>query len=62
MSRDEAKEQLMSVGAKVTGSVSAKTDFVITGEDPGSKYTKAVALAVKVLNEEEFCAMMNKKL
>jgi DNA ligase (NAD+) len=54
MSRDEAKEKLIELGAKVAGSVSAKTDFVVVGEDPGSKATKAKALDVKILDEPAF--------
>lgn len=54
MSRDDAKHSLQSLGAKVTGSVSKKTDYVVAGENPGSKVTKAVELGVKVLSEEQF--------
>jgi len=52
-SRDEIKELLESLGAKVSGSVSKKTDFLIYGEDAGSKYDKAVSLGVATLSEEE---------
>lgn len=52
-SRDKIKEMLESLGAKVVGSVSKKTDFVIYGEDAGSKYDKAMDLGVECLNEEE---------
>lgn len=58
MSREDAKATLLAVGAKVTGSVSAKTDYVVAGNDPGSKYTKAVELGVRVLSEEEFLAIL----
>jgi DNA ligase (NAD+) len=58
MAREEAKALLLSLGAKVSGSVSAKTDYVIAGSEAGSKLTKAVALGVKVLDEEELIAMM----
>lgn len=54
MSRDEAKAKLQSLGARVSSSVSRKTDAVIAGRDPGSKVTKAEALGVWVLSEEEF--------
>lgn len=54
MSRDEAKAKLQSLGARVSGFVSRKTDAVIAGRDPGSKVTKAEALGVRVLSEEEF--------
>lgn len=52
-SRGEIKTLLESYGAKVTGSVSKKTDFVVYGEDAGSKYDKAVSLGVKTLSEDE---------
>ncbi|MDN5382933.1 NAD-dependent DNA ligase LigA [Streptomyces sp. LB8] len=52
--RDGAKEALQSRGARVTGSVSKKTSFVVVGDNPGSKYDKAVQLKVPVLNEEGF--------
>jgi len=54
MGRDEAKAKLQALGARVSGSVSRKTDAVIAGRDPGSKVTKAEALGVRVLSEEEF--------
>ncbi len=57
-SRTEIKDKLESLGAKVSGSVSKKTDYVIVGEDAGSKYTKAVELGVKILSEEEFKNMI----
>lgn len=53
-SRTEIKDKLESLGAKVSGSVSKKTDYVIAGEAAGSKLTKAEELGVKVLSEEEF--------
>lgn len=52
-SRDEIKAMLEDLGAKVSGSVSKKTDFVIYGEDAGSKYDKALDLGVEVLSEKE---------
>jgi DNA ligase (NAD+) len=52
--RDVAKEALQTKGAKVTGSVSKKTSFVVVGDNPGSKYDKAMQLKVPVLNEEGF--------
>jgi DNA ligase (NAD+) len=54
MSRSEAKALLQSLGAKVTGSVSAKTDYVIAGEDSGSKAEKAEKLGITVLDENQF--------
>ena len=56
MGRNEAKALLQDMGAKVSGSVSAKTDFVIAGDAAGSKLTKALELGVTVLTEEEFLA------
>ncbi|MFJ8669301.1 NAD-dependent DNA ligase LigA [Streptomyces sp. NPDC093600] len=56
--RDGAKESLQSLGAKVTGSVSKKTDFVIVGENPGSKYDKAMQLKVPVLDEDGFAVLL----
>ncbi len=53
MTRDEAKERLRALGAKVTNSVSRKTDILIAGENPGSKLEKARALGVAVLSENE---------
>ena len=59
MSRDDAKNKLQALGAKVSGSVSKKTSFVVVGENPGSKYDKAQSLGVKCLNEEQFLALLN---
>ena len=53
-SRDEAAEAVRAAGGKVTGSVSKKTDFVVAGENPGSKYDKAVEVGVPVLDEPAF--------
>jgi DNA ligase (NAD+) len=57
MSRAEAKDKLERLGAKVSGSVSAKTDYLLAGEDAGSKLKKAEGLGVVVLSEEEFITM-----
>jgi DNA ligase (NAD+) len=51
LSRDEARAMIEAAGAKVAGSVSKKTDYVVAGEDPGSKHDKAVALSIPVLDE-----------
>jgi DNA ligase (NAD+) len=58
MTRDEAKQRLLSLGAKVTSSVSKSTDIVIAGENPGSKLQKAAELGVLVLDEETFLARL----
>jgi len=58
MPRDEAKAKLRGVGAKVTGSVSSKTDLVIAGREAGSKLEKANQLGVKVIDEKHFIKMM----
>jgi len=49
--RDELKGRLQALGARVSGSVSARTDYVVAGESPGSKYDKAMALGIEVLDE-----------
>ena len=54
VSRGVVKEMLEKLGAKVSGSVSKKTDFVIYGDDAGSKLTKAEGLGVETLSEDEF--------
>jgi DNA ligase (NAD+) len=54
LSREEAKAKLIEVGARVAGSVSSKTDYVIAGNDPGSKLDKAIELGVVIMSEEEF--------
>lgn len=51
MSRDEAKKALQARGAKVTGSVSKKTSYVVVGDSPGSKAAKAEQLGVEILDE-----------
>ena len=58
MTRDEARKIIETLGGRVSSSVSKKTDFVITGKDPGSKYADARRLGVKTLNEDEFKKMI----
>ncbi len=58
MTRDEAKRRLHALGARVTDSVSKKTDLVIVGTEPGSKADKARALGVKMIGEEEFIKLL----
>jgi DNA ligase (NAD+) len=56
--RDELKDRLQSLGAKVTGSVSKSTDYVVVGEDPGSKYEKAKQLGIAILDESAISKML----
>lgn len=58
--RDGAKDALQSRGAKVTGSVSKKTSFVVVGDNPGSKYDKAMQLKVPVLDEDGFTVLLER--
>ena len=58
MTRDEAGARLRAMGAKVSGSVSKKTSFVVAGENAGSKYDKAVALDVPVLDEAQLLNLL----
>lgn len=58
MTRDEAKKLIKDRGGKVTGSVSKKTDFLIYGEKPGSKLSKAQELEVSTLDEQEFSMLL----
>lgn len=58
VSRGAIKKKLESLGAKVSSSVSKKTDYVIYGEDAGSKYEKAITLAVTTLTEEQMNEMI----
>lgn len=57
-SRSKAQELIENLGGKVTGSVSKKTDYVVVGKDPGSKYNKALELGVKILDEQQFEEMI----
>lgn len=58
LSRDEAKDLLIAAGAKVSGSVSKKTDFVVAGAEAGSKLEKAQTLGIRILDEEALMAML----
>ena len=57
--RDEIKEVLENLGANVTGSVTKKTDYVIVGENPGSKYDKAKSLGISILSESDYENLIN---
>jgi len=59
MTRSEAKKKVIELGGKVTESVSRNVDYVVVGENPGSKYRKAQQLGVKTINEKEFLEMLN---
>lgn len=59
LSREEAKKMIENRGGNVSSSVSKKTSFVVLGENPGSKYEKALELEIKILNEEEFINLLN---
>ncbi len=56
--RDEARDLVESLGAATASSVSKKVDFVVVGEDPGSKFDRAKELGIKTLTEEEFKKMV----
>ena len=58
--RESLKEQIESLGGKVSNSVSKKTSYVIVGDKPGSKYDKALKLDIPILNEEEIMNLINK--
>jgi DNA ligase (NAD+) len=58
LSRDQAKEMIRERGGSISGSVSRKTDYVLAGADPGSKLDEAKKLEVKVIDEQEFRAMI----
>ena len=58
LSREDAKEKIRKLGGEISSSVSSKTDFVVAGAEPGSKFHKAQELGVKILNEEEFLSLI----
>jgi NAD-dependent DNA ligase len=58
MSREDAKEKIEALGGKVSGSVSKKTNYVLAGEEAGSKLDDAKTLGVKIIDEEEFKKML----
>jgi DNA ligase (NAD+) len=60
LTRDQAKSRLQKLGAKVSGSVSRKTTFVVAGDNPGSKYKKALNMGISIINESELLALISK--
>ena len=60
LSRDEAHQNIESRGGKTSSSVSKKTDVVVVGENPGSKYDKALSLGITIWQEEEFIDKLKK--
>jgi DNA ligase (NAD+) len=61
MTRDEAKDAILRLGGRVTGTVSRKTHYVIVGEDPGSKTDDAKRLGVTVLDEAQFLSLIGRR-
>ena len=59
MTRNEAAEAIKKAGGKVTSSVSKKTDYVVVGESPGSKYERAQKLGVAILKEDDFTRLIS---
>ena len=59
MSRDDAKGKIREFGGDISSSVSKNTDYVVAGDDPGSKYDKAKELGIKILSEEDFLKLLN---
>ena len=62
MMREEASAKIESLGGHVSGSVSKKTDYVLAGAEPGSKFEKAKQLGVRILDGAEFRKMLRKRL
>src|SRR5581483_6967370 len=60
LTREQAAELIANAGGKVTGSVSKKTDYVIAGDDPGSKYAKARQLGIEIIDESGLRALLRK--
>ena len=59
IARSQLKEELIRLGARVTSSVSAKTDFLVAGDKPGSKLSKANDLGIQILEEEDVLSLLN---
>jgi DNA ligase (NAD+) len=60
LSRDDATRLAQQAGARVSSSVSKKTDFVVAGENPGSKYDQAVKVGVEIIDEQEFLRRLDR--
>ena len=60
ITRNEAKTKIEELGGNVSGSVSKKTDYVVVGENPGSKYENALKLGIEILTESEFLLKISK--
>jgi DNA ligase (NAD+) len=58
LTRDEAKSKIETLGGRISGSVSRNTDFLVAGEEPGSKLTKAIELGVEILDEGKFMVLL----
>ncbi|MCX6227118.1 MAG: helix-hairpin-helix domain-containing protein, partial [Bacteroidia bacterium] len=58
LTRDEAKNKIETLGGRVSGSVSKKTDFLVVGADPGSKLREAMQLGIEILDEEKFMVLL----
>ena len=58
MSREQAKEKIINQGGKFQETVTSKTNYVIIGKNPGSKYEKAKKLKIKIISEKEFLKML----
>ncbi|KPJ67793.1 MAG: aromatic ring-opening dioxygenase LigA [Coxiella sp. DG_40] len=59
MTREEARDKLQELGAKLSSSISQRTSYVVVGKEPGSKFTKAKKLGIKILNEKEFLKLLH---
>ncbi|MDP2684013.1 MAG: NAD-dependent DNA ligase LigA [bacterium] len=60
LTRDEAKQKIRLLGGDISGSVSKQTDYVVAGDNPGTKYEKAIKLGVKILKESEFLSILKR--
>jgi DNA ligase (NAD+) len=58
MERQQASENIEALGGKVSGSVSKKTTYLLLGDEPGSKYDKAMQMGVSIMSEDEFLALL----